>query len=295
MINLFIKKKNIIPNKSIFFGSNISNLALVKKIIKKYNIDSVIHFAAYKDVEESILNPKKYYKNNYLVTKKFIDCCKESGIRNFIFSSTAAVYGNTNNNKKVSEKSPLNPISMYGKTKKKIEIYLNKKSNNFFKFFSLRYFNVLGADKNLKYGPIGLNTNSFSNNLYKSVIKKKNFKIFGNNHKTKDGSPVRDFIHVDDLAKIHFEALKYLIKYKKNQICNCGYGKGYSIKQIVEIILKNKNINFNYSFANKRSGDISYMVADVKKLNKILKFKPKYSNIKKMIFSEFKWKNKISK
>ncbi len=292
---LIYKKKNIIPNKSIFFGSNISNLALVKKIIKKYNIDSVIHFAAYKDVEESILNPKKYYKNNYLVTKKFIDCCKESGIRNFIFSSTAAVYGNTNNNKKVSEKSPLNPISMYGKTKKKIEIYLNKKSNNFFKFFSLRYFNVLGADKNLKYGPIGLNTNSFSNNLYKSVIKKKNFKIFGNNHKTKDGSPVRDFIHVDDLAKIHFEALKYLIKYKKNQICNCGYGKGYSIKQIVEIILKNKNINFNYSFANKRSGDISYMVADVKKLNKILKFKPKYSNIKKMIFSEFKWKNKISK
>ena len=295
MINLFIKKKNIIPNKSIFFGSNISNLALVKKIIKKYNIDSVIHFAAYKDVEESILNPKKYYKNNYLVTKKFIDCCKESGIRNFIFSSTAAVYGNTNNNKKVSEKSPLNPISMYGKTKKKIEIYLSKKSNNFFKFFSLRYFNVLGADKNLKYGPIGLNINSFSNNLYKSVIKKKNFKIFGNNHKTKDGSPVRDFIHVDDLAKIHFEALKYLIKYKKNQICNCGYGKGYSIKQIVEIILKNKNINFNCSFANKRSGDISYMVADVKKLNKILKFKPKYSNIKKMIFSEFKWKNKISK
>ena len=122
---LIYKKKNIIPNKSIFFGSNISNLALVKKIIKKYNIDSVIHFAAYKDVEESILNPKKYYKNNYLVTKKFIDCCKESGIRNFIFSSTAAVYGNTNNNKKVSEKSPLNRSC---KSPKFIFVLLDKSS-----------------------------------------------------------------------------------------------------------------------------------------------------------------------
>ncbi len=292
---LIYKKNNIIPNKSILFKTNISNVAFVKKIIKKYNINSVIHFAAYKDVEESILKPEKYYKNNYLITKKFIDCCKENGIRNFIFSSTAAVYGNINKNKKVTENLPLKPISMYGKTKKKIEKYLDKKSNKLFKFFSLRYFNVLGADKNLKYGPIELNTNSFSNNLYKSIIKKKNFKIFGSSHKTKDGSPVRDFIHVDDLAKIHFEAFKYLIKNKKNQICNCGYGKGYSIKQIVKILSERKDINMTYSFTNKRPGDISYMVADTKKLNKILKFKPKYSNIEKMIFSELKWKDKIHK
>ena len=184
---------------------------------------------------------------------------------------------------------------MYGNTKKKVEKYLLKKSNKNFKFFSLRYFNVLGADKNLKYGPIGLNIKSFSNNLYKSIIGNNKFKIFGFRHKTKDGTPVRDFIHVDDLAVIHFKALKYLIRNKKNQICNCGYGKGYSIRQIVQILLKNKDLNFNYSYVKKRQGDISYMVADVNKLNKILKYKPKNSNIKNMIFSEIKWKNKINK
>lgn len=289
---LIYKKNNIIPKKSIFFKSNISNTILVKKIIKKYNINSVIHFAAYKDIEESISKPKKYYKNNYLITKKFIDCCKENGISNFIFSSTAAVYGNLHKNKKVLENSPLNPISIYGLTKKKIEEYLISISDKKFKFFSLRYFNVLGADKYLRYGPIGTNINSFSNNLYKSIIARKDFKIFGKNHKTVDGTPVRDFIHVDDLANIHFETLKYLIKSQKNQICNCGYGKGYSIKQVIETLLKNKGMNFDYSFSKKRSGDISYMVADTKKINKILNWKPKHSDVNNMILSELRWKKK---
>ena len=149
----------------------------------------------------------------------------------------------------------------------------------------------MGADKNLKYGPVGLNSNSFSNNLYKSIISGQDFKIFGNNHKTLDGTPVRDFIHVDDLANIHFKSLNYLIKNKKNQICNCGYGKGYSIKQVIKTLLTNKQMNLNFSYSKKRPGDISYMVADIKKLKKILNWKPRYSNLKKMIFSELRWKN----
>ena len=287
---LIYKKNNIIPKKSIFFKLNISNLSLVKKIIKKYNIKSVIHFAAYKDVEESILKPKKYYNNNYLKTKKFINCCKENGVNHFIFSSSAAVYGNLDKNKKVIENSPLKPISIYGLTKKKVEEYLKEISDKNFKFFSLRYFNVLGADKNFKYGPIGLNLKSFSNNLYKSIISGQDFKIFGNNHKTLDGTPVRDFIHVDDLADIHLKSLKYLIKNKKNQICNCGYGKGYSIEKVIKTLLTNNKMNLKYSYTKKRPGDISYMVADIKKINKILNWKPKHSNLKKMIFSELRWK-----
>ena len=292
---LIYKKNNIIPKKSIFFKSNISNLFLVKKIIKKYNINSVIHFAAYKDVAESILNPKKYNNNNYLITKKFIKCCKENGVNNFIFSSTAAVYGNISVNKNVVENSPLKPISIYGLTKKKIEDYLNRISDKNFKFFSLRYFNVVGSDKNLKYGPIGLKINSFTNNLYRSLITSKDFKIYGSNHKTKDGTPVRDFIHVDDLANIHYLSLKYLRKNKKNQICNCGYGKGYSIKEAVESIVRKKRFTLNYSFTKKRPGDISYMVASTKKLNKIINWQPKYSNLEEMIFSEFRWKKKMNK
>ena len=292
---LIYKKKNIIPKKSIFFKSNISNLDLLKKIIKKYNIKSVIHFAAYKDVEESIKKPKKYYSNNYLISKKFIKCCKENGVNNFIFSSTAAVYGNLDTNKKVLEKTNLNPISMYGLTKKKIEEYLQKISNKNFKFFSLRYFNVIGGDKYLRYGPIGLKNKSLTNNLYKSLENSRDFKIYGSNHNTYDGTPVRDFIHVDDLADIHFKSLIYLQKFKKNQICNCGYGKGYSIKQVVEIFKKRNYKNFSYSFVKARSGDISYMVANTNKINKILNWRPKFLNLEKMLISELKWKKKIKR
>lgn len=292
---LIYKKESIIPKKAIFYKTNISNLPLVKKIIKKHKISSVIHFAAYKNVEESILKPKKYNHNNFFITKKFINCCKENGVKNFIFSSSAAVYGNLKKNKKVSENSTLKPISIYGLTKKKIEQYLIKISDKKFKFFSLRYFNVLGADENLKYGPIGLKNNSFSNNLYNSIKSGIDFKIYGDNHKTHDGTPVRDFIHVDDLANIHFKSLKYLKRYKKNQICNCGYGKAHSIRQVVKTLLKKKNINFNYSFSKKRPGDISYMVADVKKINKIINWKTGNLSLEKMLISEFKWKQKVYK
>ncbi len=111
----------------------------------------------------------------------------------------------------------------------------------------------MGADKYLRYGPIGLNLNSFSNNLYKSIISGQDFKIFGNDHKTLDDTPVKDFIHVDDLANIHFESLKYLIKNKENQICNCGYGKGYSIEQVIKTLPKNKEMNLNYSFSKNET------------------------------------------
>lgn len=291
---LIYKKKHIIPKKTKFFKLNISNTNQIKKIILKYKINSVIHFAAYKDVEESISKPNKYFRNNYLITKKFIKCCKKNGINYFIFSSTAAVYGKLKKNKKVLENQPLKPISQYGVTKKKIEQYLEKLSNKNFNYFSLRYFNVLGADKYLKYGPIGSNTNSLSNNLFKSIKKKKIFKIFGENHPTKDGTPVRDFIHVDDIAKIHYKALLYLKKFKKNQICNCGYGKGYSIKQVVKTLLSSKKFNFKYTFAKKRDGDISYMVADTNKLNRLINWKPSNKNIKKILFSEFRWKKKFN-
>ncbi len=292
---LIYKKKNIKVKNSIFFRANITNLNLIRKIIKDYNIKSVIHFAAYKDVEESILNPKKYFKNNFINSKKFIKCCKETGIKSFIFSSTAAVYGNLNKNKKVNEKTKLKPISMYGKSKKKIEEYLKKISDKDFKFFSLRYFNVIGADKQLRYGPIGLKNKSLTNNLFKTLETSAIFKIFGNNHKTFDKTPVRDFIHVDDLANIHYLCLKYLQKKKINQIINCGYGTGYSIKQVVETFKNKKYQNFDYAFDKKRAGDISYMVADTSKLNKIIKWKPKYSNLKKMIESEINWKRKFLK
>jgi UDP-glucose 4-epimerase len=292
---LIYKKKNIVPKKVIFFKINIANINFIKKIIIKYKINSVIHFAAYKDVEESISKPEKYYKNNYIVTKKFIKCCKENGINYFIFSSSAAVYGKLRKNKKVSENTHLKPISPYGETKKKIEEYLKKISDNNFNFFSLRYFNVLGADKYFRYGPIGIKTNSLSNNLYKSIIRGKHFKIYGERHNTQDGSPVRDFIHIDDLAKIHYDALLFLKKYKKNQICNCGYGKGHSIKQVVKTLLKIKKFNFTFSFAKKRYGDISYMVADIKKINRLLNWKPKNSNLKKMLLSDLLWKKKYYK
>ncbi len=289
---LIYKNKNIITKNCIFYKKNISDLTLIKKIIKKYHIKSVIHFAAYKNVEESILKPKLYYKNNYLISKNFIKCCKDSGVENFIFSSTAAVYGNVKKKLQVGETSILRPISMYGLSKKKVEDFLIKTSDKKFKYFSLRYFNVIGADKFLRYGPIDTKSKSLTNNLFKSLTHKKKFNIFGNKHKTFDGTPVRDFIHVDDLALIHYKSLKYLIKHRKNQITNCGYGIGYSVKQVAEIFKSSVNKQFSYKYVKKRNGDISYMVASTKKINKILNLRFKNNSLKKMIISELNWKKK---
>ena len=236
--NLSTGHKNLIPKKTKFYNCDIANTKKVAQIIKKNRFDLVMHFAGVIRVDESIKNPKKYNFINYEKGKIFLNTCFENNLNKVIFSSTASVYGNSKS-KRVSENSKLKPINPYAKSKLKIENFLIKNSKlKKFKYIILRYFNVAGADKKMRTGLISKSSTNLVKVICEVAIgKRRKFTINGNNYNTKDGTPIRDFIHVTDLAEIHYLAGKYLLKNNKSQILNCGYGKGYSVLEVVKNII----------------------------------------------------------
>ena len=292
--NLSTGHKKLIPKKSKFYNCDIANTKKVTEIVKKNNFDIVMHFAGVIRVDESIKNPKKYYFINYKKGKIFLKTCFENNLNKIIFSSTASVYGNSTSNK-VSETTKLKPLNPYAKSKLKIENYLIKNSKfKKFKYIILRYFNVAGADKKLRTGLISKS----STNLIKAICevaigKRKKFKINGNDYNTKDGTPIRDFIHVSDLAEIHYLAGKYLLKNNKSHIFNCGYGQGYSVLEVV------KNINLFLTkkipivFGKRRYNDIKTSISNTKKFNKYIKWKPKYNSLRYILKSSYEWEKKF--
>jgi len=227
----------LINKKAKFYNTDINNFKKLKKIIEKNKIDTVIHLAASISINESKKNPKKFYKNNVVGTSVLVKACQNTLVKNFIFSSTAAVYKDTN--KKVNEMSKIKPKSIYGKTKKKAEdIIINNFKNKKINYAILRYFNVVGASNSQIIGPIKKNDTLFKN-LSMTVIKKNPIiRVYGSNYKTKDGSCVRDYIHVSDLTDIHYKVLKKINKTKKSIILNCGYGKGVSVIQAAKEFIK---------------------------------------------------------
>ena len=210
--NLSTGHRRLINKKAKFFKLNIHNKNKVNDIIKKYQIDSIIHLAANLIIGEGQKKPKKYYKNNVLGTQKLLDACKNTTVKNFIFSSTAAIY--KEGQYKVSENSIIKPKSVYGKTKIKAEKLIRKfAKNNKINYGILRYFNIAGSSPSGKIGLINKNSDHLFKNFSKELMRKKpKLKIYGTNYKTKDGSCIRDFIHVSDIAEIH-----YLVLEKINQ------------------------------------------------------------------------------
>lgn len=283
-------KKNI-PKKSRFYKCNIQDKIKINKILKNNKIDVVIHFAAYVNNEESILKPEKYIKNNYINGKIFFSSCINNNVTRMIYSSTAAIYGN--NKKKVTEENLSKPISPYAKSKLLFEKYLEKNKKKI-SCIILRYFNVAGADKDLRCGFNTIKNNNLFLNLCHSVIKEHEFKINGKNHDTQDGTTIRDFIHVRDLAEIHYKILKLLVKKNIFQKLNCGYGFGVSVLQILKEFIKVSKKKINYRFIKKRKGDIVYSVADPSKLKKFIKWKPKNHSLNQLVKSSLNWYKKMS-
>ena len=294
--NLSTGNKKIVPKKAELINCDIADVKKVKKLINKKKFEIVLHFAGLIRVDESVKYPKKYIQNNYIKSKVFIDSCISCNLKNIIFSSTAAVYGNPKKNK-VDEKDKLKPLNPYAKSKLMIEkLIIDRAKKRSLKYIILRYFNVAGAEKKMRTGLIS----KFSTHLIKIISevatkKRKKLIINGNNYSTKDGTPVRDYIHISDLAEAHLVSLRYLLKNKKSNIFNCGYGKGYSVKEILysaNNLLKN---NINYTFGPRRPGDSEYIVSNPNKFKKITGWKPKNENVKKIILSAIKWEKKLSK
>ena len=284
--NLSTGFKSLINKKSTFYKLDFSD-PRIKKIIKKHDINTIIHCAASTSVIEANKNKKKYYSNNIFKTKELLKNIKDLKIEYFIYSSTCAVYGNVK--KIVNESTKLKPINYYGVTKLEAEKLVKKYSKkNKFKFGILRYFNVAGADNRNKIG-IYKNNGQLIKNISRSLINdNKIVNIFGNNYSTKDGTCIRDFIHVNDISKIHLLALRKIESSKSNLILNCGYGKEYSILNIIKRFEKIYKTKFKKNFLPKRKGDIVKMVCDNRKLIKNLNFKNKF-NINDIIRSSVIW------
>lgn len=275
-----------IPTKAEFYKVDIQNSKKISEIFSKKKIDIIFHFAAFINNEESIKKPKKYYQNNYRNAKIFFENCLAYRINKIIYSSTAAVYGDKLT--KVNEKDLLKPKSPYPKSKLKFENYLLKKKNKI-SCIILRYFNVAGSDPKYR---CGFNIKKGYNlilNLCLAFDKKKIFKINGNDYNTKDGTPVRDYIHVKDLADIHLLAAKKVLKKNIFGIFNCGYGHGYSVMEIFKVFSLYSKMKIQYVIGNRRKSDIVVSIANPKKIIKFTKWKPKYQNLNYIVKTSLKW------
>jgi len=286
--NLVTGYRKLINNKAIFVKGDIKNFKKLSKIFNKYKIDSIIHLAAYLNISEAERNKKKYYQNNVTGTLNLIKCCKSSNIKSIVFSSSCSIYGNAIG--AVNENRKANPIGYYARTKyegEKIIIKYAKKYN--YKYAILRYFNIAGASSSNKIGEINSSHGHlFKNIAIQSLKKKPVINVYGADYKTKDGTCVRDYMHVSDLSIAHVKALKYLKEKSKSVILNCGYGKGYSVLEILRIFRKIKR-NLKIKFVKRRKGDVAAVYSDTKKFKKTIKMKIKYNNISKILKSSIKW------
>ena len=291
--NLVTGYKRLINKKAIFIEADLKNKKYLKKIIFENRIDAIIHLAAYLNVSEAENNKKKYFENNVIGTLNLIKACKNSNVKNIIFSSSCSVYGNINGS--VKETASTNPQGYYAYTKLKGEQIIKKYSKKFnYNYCILRYFNVAGASKSGKIGQIEKSHGQLIKNLaIAALCSKSKVNIYGKNYQTRDGTCIRDYIHVSDLADIHLKLLKNKKINNKPLIVNCGYGKGYSVKEVVDIFKSIKK-NVVVSYKRRRKGDIEQIFANTQKLKKILNWKPKFDNIKEIILSSIKWEKKIN-
>ena len=290
--NLSTGYKKLINKKAKFFKCNILDTRKLREIIAKNNIDSIIHLAANLIIGEGERQPKKYFKNNVKGTESILNSIKDTKVKNFLFSSTAAVY--KDGMYRVTENSPIKPKSVYGKTKFKAENLIKLKCKKLrINYGILRYFNIVGASPSGKYGLINISDHLFKN--FSTQIIKKNpvLKIYGTNYDTKDGSCIRDFIHVSDIAEIHEKVLNKIYKSKKSVVLNCGYNQGISVKQVANEFKKQAHKNTKIIEVKKRAGDLGKIIASNDRLHKFISWKPKYKKLSLMVKSSIKWEKKL--
>jgi len=289
-----IHQKSQKPGKLEFFHEELDNFQKIEEIFKQNQFDSIIHFAASIIVPESVENPLKYYMNNTVNTTNIINLCVKYNVSRFIFSSTAAVYGEPEK-VPVNENAFLNPINPYGMSKLMSEHVIKDSgiAYNNFKYIILRYFNVAGADLQNRIG------HSFpkATHLLKvasetATGKRDKMYIFGDDYNTKDGTCIRDYIHVEDLADSHIKALEYLNN-GKSDIFNCGYGYGYSVKEVIDMMKEVSGVNFTVEKSERRPGDPATLIADTQRIRDIMGWSPRYNDLALICKTALEWEKKI--
>ncbi|MCZ6133064.1 UDP-glucose 4-epimerase GalE [Campylobacter ureolyticus] len=288
-----VAKKNEV--KFEFINLSLENIDELEDVFKEYKFEAVIHFAAFIEVFESTQKPLKYYRNNSANALNLITLCAKYNVNKFIFSSTAAVYGEPKDGI-VKEETPLNPINPYGRSKVVTEWILKDYalSNPNFKYGILRYFNVAGASNDGLLGQNYPNATHLIKVATQTILgKREKMSIFGEDYETDDGSCIRDYIHIEDLAAAHLSVLKYLNDGGKSEIFNVGYGKGYSVKEVIKKAKEVSGIDFKAEVSGRRDGDPARLIADSTKLRSLTNWQPKSDDLGLIISSALKWENKI--
>ena len=290
--NLSTGNKDLIPENASFIECDIEDSLTITNLLKKQKFDALMHFAGFIQVEESVKNPKKYFINNTENSKILFEVCQNNNLKNIIFSSTAAAYGNPIDEKPIKEDVLLKPLNPYGESKVLTEKYLQ--SNSQLKFIILRYFNVAGADPKMRSGLISKKATHLIKIASEVAVGKRDLiTIFGNDYSTPDGTAIRDYIHVSDLADIHVKAVEHLIKNQQSNIINCGYGKGYSVKDVLAKVDEVNQKAITTEIGSRRVGDSAMLVSDTSKLNSLFNWKPKHNNLSFIIKTAIDWEKKL--
>ena len=266
----------------------------LREVFEKYDIDCVIHFAAFSSVAESIEIPQKYFKNNYKNTLNLLQIMWEFGVNKFILSSTAAVYGNPET-VPITEDQDLKPINPYGHSKFITEKALEREAEKGdFNFVALRYFNAAGADFDCEIGEFhDPETHLIPLVLDAAIGKRESISIFGDDYNTPDGTCIRDYIHVNDLADAHIKAYEYLCNENESNIFNLGNNQGYSVCEVIDMCKKVTGRDFEVKIDERREGDSDILIADSTKIKEKLGWNPQY-DLEKIVESAWKWHKKIN-
>ena len=278
-----------------FVQGDTGDSVLLEKLFSDYDIDTVMHFAAHTIVPESVSDPLKYYRNNTASSRTLLEAANKHGVKHFVFSSTAAVYGIPEGGR-ASEDSPTQPINPYGTSKLMTEWMLRDLAfAGGPSYVALRYFNVAGCEPS---GTIGQSTPK-ATLLVKVAVeaavgKRDVMKIFGTDYPTPDGTGLRDYIHVEDLASAHLDALDYLRKGGDSQVLNCGYGHGYSVREVLQMVEKVNGAKLNIVEEDRRAGDPPELIAVANRVRDVLGWTPQYDDLETIVRTSLEWEKKIS-
>ena len=289
--NLSTGRRHAFHDRTVFYEMDIHDQGSVEDVILRHNIKSILHFAGSIRVDESIEKPLKYYDNNTDASRRLIAACVNVGVEQFIFSSTAAVYGEVIGDDPVTETAITQPLNPYGWSKLFTERTLRDVSAaHGIKFGILRYFNVAGADAALRHGQYLDNPVHLIGRAIDAMHGKAGpLEVFGNNLPTPDGTGVRDYIHVSDLAQAHLAVLKYLIEFDDNLLLNLGYGSGHSVLDVINCLETVSGKSVPYKFVSARKGEAASVVADVSSLHNKMDWQPEYNDLNIIIQSALLW------
>lgn len=280
--------------KATFVQGDCGDEALVSQIIKDHHVEAIAHFSGSIVVPDSVVDPLGYYLNNTVKSRALISAAVRNDVRRFIFSSTAAVYGDAKESP-ISESTPLNPVSPYGMSKLMTELMLRDTATAHpLNYVILRYFNVAGADPQCRSGQSSRRATHLIKVATQAALgERPHLDIFGTDYPTADGTCERDYIHVSDLAHAHLLALEYLRGSGESTVLNCGYGRGYSVREVVEAVKRVSGVAFDVRLAERRAGDPATLVADPTAIGDRLKWKAKLDDLNTIIAHALAWEETL--